>query len=387
MTMQKRFGFLMLILVVILAGSRVSYAQEVTAVPDVGWPVVERCVGEPIKLSERVEYEGTLFTSDSGKYRYDGGGFYAFRNKISTLYYVYVAENGKDIVYAGALSPDGKWFAVPYGYSVDQHIDAFGNSTGSEYRVKQIRIYRTDYTYLSYWVDWQLSGQNVDIFKVMWLDNDRLIYWQDTDSSNEKVTIVVNPFANEQSAWAKVRDTLTVSEWRVFLASNNPRENGWLVEPKLSKRTQELVDQYRFNKSDIRWLPDLSGFVVFIPFSANSRQGLTVFNEQDGLKSIITSNVVSQVKISADGRYVAFQTGETGYQSQEAPEINIADLQTQTISQLCYGADYPMFEWAPFTDQLAIRKDGVVSILNLDSWNSYFIVAKQGRLVGWRKGW
>jgi hypothetical protein len=375
----------LIFLISLLFGVSVIYAQEAIAMPDAGWPMEERCVGAPTKPPKGWSYEGTLFTQDSGMYSEDGGGFHAIRQQVATPYYV--TMNGKNIVYAGALSPDGKWFAVPYGDSIDQHIDEFGNHAGSEYFVNAIRIYRTDYIYLSYQIDWRLSDQNVVIDKIMWIDNDRLIYSLNEASSNKKEHIVVNPFTDERIIWKDVREKLTIGQWRTFFQYSNPRENGWLVEPKVSERTQELVEQYRFNKSEIHWLPDLSGFVVFIPFSANSRQGLAVFNEQDGLQPIITDNVVSLVKISADGRYVAFQTGDIHIQNPEVPEINIADLQTQTISQLCYGADNPMFEWSPFSDQLAIRKDGVISILDLDSWQLYTIAKGQGKLVGWRKGW
>lgn len=380
--MRKRVKFLTVLLLIFLLVSEVSQAQEATDTPDVGWPVEERCVGESTKLPEGWKYEGTLFTADNGMYSEDGGGLHAIRQQVATPYFV--AVNGKDIVYAGALSPDGKWFAVPYGDSEDQHIDGFGNHAGSEYRVDAIRIYRTDYTHLSYQIDWQLSDQNMVINKIMWIDNNRLIYSLNEDSSNKK-THVVNPFTDERIGWKEVREKLTLSQWKTFFEYSNPREDGWLVEPEVSERTQELVDQYGLEKSAIRWLPDLSRFVAARPSYSGGR--LFVFNEQDGLEWVITNKTVSQVKISADGRYVAFQTGGIEIQSQEAPEINIADLETQTISQLCYHADYPMFEWSPFSDQLAMRKDGVVSILDLDSWNSYVIATQQGSLVGWRKGW
>jgi hypothetical protein len=375
----------LIFLISLLFGVSVIYAQEAIAMPDAGWPVEERCVGAPTKPPMGWSYGGILFTQNSGMYSEDGGGFHAIRQQVATPYYI--ATNNKDIVYAGALSPDGKWFAVPYGYSIDQHIDDFGNSAGSEYFVNAIRIYRTDYTHLSYQIDWRLSDQNVVIDKIMWIDNDRLIYSLNEASLNKKAYIVVNPFTDERIGWKKVQEKLTLDQWKTFFHYSNPREDGWLIEPKVSQRTLEFIDQYRFNKSEIRWLPDLSGFVVFIPSSANSRQGLALFSEQDGLRSIITNNVVVQVKVSANGHYIAYQTTVTDLQNKEVPEINIADLQAQTITQLCYGADYPMFQWSPFSDQLAIRKDGVVSILDLDSWQLYDIAKNQGLFVGWRKGW
>lgn len=383
--MRKRFGFLIAMLLIVFVGSQITRSQEATDTPDAGWPVEERCVGRPAKSPKGWSYEGTIFTADNGMYSEDGGGIHAIRQEVSTPYFV--AMNGKDIVYGGALSPDGKWFAVPYGYSVDQHIDGFGDHAGSEYRVEAIHIYRTDYTQLAHTIDWRVSDQNVVIRKIMWLGNDRLIYWQDTDLPSEKKTVVVNPFTDERDTWQNVRENLTADQWKTFLEYENPYENGWLVEPRLSKLTQELAGQYGFNQAKMHWLADTGGFVVSIPRSVNSSEGFAFFNEQDGLKSIMTNKTVSQVKISADGRYAAFQTGGIDNQSREASEINIADLQTQTITQICSDTQYPAFEWSPFKDQLAIGKDGIISVLDLDSWHSYVVATKQGRLVGWREGW
>ena len=109
--MRKRFGFLMVLLLVVLAGLQVSLAQEATDTPDTGWPIEKRCMGEPIRPPTEWKYEGILFTADNGMYSEDGGGIHAIRQQVPTPYFV--AMNGKDIVYGGALSPDGKWFVVP----------------------------------------------------------------------------------------------------------------------------------------------------------------------------------------------------------------------------------------------------------------------------------
>ena len=55
--MQKRFGFLTVLLLVVLLGSQAIYAQEATDTPDAGWPVEERCVdAAPDTRSDAIAY-------------------------------------------------------------------------------------------------------------------------------------------------------------------------------------------------------------------------------------------------------------------------------------------------------------------------------------------
>src|SRR5689334_6655260 len=94
-----------------------SAAQDTGAT---GWPVEKRCVSEPTTSPADWSFQGTIFTMDNVIYREDIGGVHAIRADVDTPYYV--AANGKDFVDAGALSPDGKWFAVPYGDNKSANI-------------------------------------------------------------------------------------------------------------------------------------------------------------------------------------------------------------------------------------------------------------------------
>ncbi len=104
---MRKFLILLISLVsLLLLGAPVLHAQDATDTPDAGWPVEERCVGAPTKPPKGWSYDGTILMTGYA-------GIHGVNAKWDTPR-VLAKLSDKD-VWGGALSPDGKWYASPYG--------------------------------------------------------------------------------------------------------------------------------------------------------------------------------------------------------------------------------------------------------------------------------
>lgn len=149
------------------------------------WPIVERCVSEPTTPPDDWSFEGIIFL-------HSPRAVHGINANVPTPYII--AYNSiRTFAYNGAISPDGHWFAVPYGMKSRDGLIAW------KYDINGIRIISTDgrNQQISVRVDALFLGSNItatSIDTVVWLDNENFAY------SNRPWAIyeIINPFTDEK---------------------------------------------------------------------------------------------------------------------------------------------------------------------------------------------
>lgn len=155
--------------IVFIRLSLTIYAQT-----DDGWPITQDCAAEAESAPEGWTFPGVILTL------YPDDGVRALRAALGSTYYITFA--GSAFVQGGALSPDGQWFAFPYGYI--QNAVAFD----TRYIVQEIRVHSTEAVpQLRRRIPWTATfqqhtpfraGESVDLPRIVWLDSARLLYPQ-----------------------------------------------------------------------------------------------------------------------------------------------------------------------------------------------------------------
>lgn len=159
-----------------------------------GWEIASTCLEDDAEPLE--DFEGALF------FYSEDANLRVWRHDYPTTYFV--GLEGKNFIRAGALSPDGKLFAVPAG-----RIDN-GSIMTSHLVVDEIRIYSTDPRgELVYQFPWQfrdlVNTQNPHVASIQWVDGEHLRYVGTIDSPAEqyyKINIrtgEVVPLENEET--------------------------------------------------------------------------------------------------------------------------------------------------------------------------------------------
>jgi hypothetical protein len=196
-----------------------------SAQDEMGWPVEQRCLGEPTAPPEGWTFEGTIFTQN-----YEG--IRGVNSRIKTPYFI-IFDDG--FAYGASASPDGRWYTVPAGRVT--------NATMVDYCfiVEEIRVYSTDGRRELYTLPWNITfrgGGGYAVRQIRWVDNEHFIYEQGQYNSNED-TFVVQPFTGEVILWnnefdrpAYSRLSLQTELSRFFIA--------------ITKRRYLLLDGVRF---------------------------------------------------------------------------------------------------------------------------------------------
>jgi hypothetical protein len=177
-------------LVFALFSLNLSYAQEATPEAE-GWPVVQRCIEQATEPPDGWTFEGTIFTH--GRFM---DGVHAYRADVPSRYYV-AFDSQSEFAEVGALSPDGRWFAVPHGRT------EYGGIANRYYIVEEIRVYSTHPSRDTYRIPWDYyvhTSTGLQIMgSIMWLDNEQFIF---PNHSIGELT-VVNPFTGAVSVWER----------------------------------------------------------------------------------------------------------------------------------------------------------------------------------------
>lgn len=381
--MEKLSLSLSLIYCLLLSVVPTVTAQD-AADAETGWPIEQQCVDEPTMPPEGWTFEGTIFTL--GDY-----GVHAIRADIATPYYV--AFSG-DTVFPniGALSPDGRWFAVPAGQT------GYGPGGSSIFDISEIRVYSTDGRRELHRV-WGVGKvtEGISAYYAVtspqWIDNEHLLYYSSDDPWQ---ILVINPFTQEAAQWQgdKINPLFTIPspdrtraiypalgqsidtvEWGLY---DFPREQ--LIAPLPS-----LV--YDAITSPVDWAPDSSSFAALIenPREENTPySGALVLFDRNGEQTDVLTQLFPQftqdaptLRFSPDGRYLAFSRfRET--------DLLMADISNRHITAKCLNEDVYGLAWSPDGHQLAFTYNGNVVILDLESNELYTAAYNIGAVLDWK---
>ncbi|HEX2620985.1 MAG TPA: hypothetical protein VHL11_12580, partial [Phototrophicaceae bacterium] len=124
----------------------------------VPWAVNRHCAADPIAPPEGWSFPGVIVST------VPEDGIRGLRADTFKTYYIAFA--GSNFTEGGALSPDGKWYAVPFGYIQT------AASSDLRYIVQELRVMSTEaLPKVRAQMVWKASYQVGAIQPIRWLDN------------------------------------------------------------------------------------------------------------------------------------------------------------------------------------------------------------------------
>jgi len=355
---------------------------------ETGWPIEQRCVGDPTPPPEDWTFDGTiLMQSALGIHVYQAGWetphVAAFLNQDSNLR-------------GAALSPDGYWYASPYGYV--ETTETYNTITA----VDEIRIYSTVEGVQTYTVDWPTAFYGGTYGQIYWRDNQHLVY-----SLMVGGNTIVNPFTAEKDKWEFLDklvewysdpNTYFSPDWtRVII--HNPYATSSRSQLYDIERRQHLKTLSLAQNPVIVWMPDSTHFLAESSISENQAtpRRFQLF-DQNGRSGEVVFNLPLQQQIgklnaawSIDGRYLAFISfqNDFSYLIDYDPQntLYILDTQEHKIMNTCLAIGVGL-AWSPDNRQIALLDNGdeqsAVMILNIESNQLYNVAYHTGSIIGWR---
>jgi hypothetical protein len=369
-------------LMLVLLAFSMTTAQDYTTS---GWPVEQRCVGEPTAPPEGWRFEGTIFFDS-----YDG--LIAIRAGVESPYYVSSSE--RDFHALGTVSPDGRWFAVPSGYVIPE-ISIFDD----EYVVEEILIYSTDSPSDPIRIPWQASWRGpsgepeIWMPSLRWIDNELLVYQRGSWGLSNYEIIIINPFTQEtrphptktqELIFQNISPDLTRAIWL-----------GYQSEEIYDFDTGELVASIPglWAKGTF-WMPDASGFAGFLHDASHQWQ-VAQFSRDGELLDVMfsfqnTSRWAPEMNLqwSSDGGRFALWliTGD----SPSDDYLYISDVAQRQIQDTCLDVNNG-FAISPTGEQIVYslytNHETFVVVTAIDTGSSYIIAHQPGSLLLWRTGW
>ncbi len=362
-----------------IAIARVSVidAQEATTTPDAGWPVEERCVSAPTKPPKGWSYDGTILMTGYA-------GIHGVNAKWDTPHIlVFLGDND---LWGGALSPDGKWYASPYG-----HIEV--TETYSSFSViDQVRVFDTTGHSKPYRVDFGGLFYGTGYGQIYWQNNEHFLYSQSIVPSQ----VMINPFTSQIDIWDKLDPNYDTYDVRLRFAPDWSRvvydhHNLDYTYQLVLRDIRQLTDTQELPIRDpIIWKPDSTSFIADV--SNNANQGMVKPDEKLALFDR-NGNLIDTVFLvpkgqqigrlntgwSSDGRYFVFITfpyevyggmyhlADYGYEN----TLYILDTQEHQVINTCLKSGIG-FAWSPQNHQLAFLEsgDGLQNVFILDVDNS-----------------
>lgn len=172
------------------AGGVIGASRAQDSTDTAGWPVEERCVGEPTAPPEGWAWEGIIFFRDMK-------GIHALNPAFDKPYFILFAD---EFIYGASLSPDGKWYAVADGY-----VTYTSMSLAAYYHVTSINVYSTDGKRTLYQIPWSNVWRTNAYTPVRWIDNQHFFY-PSGRGENGDMLIKANPFTKETAEYSPEPD-------------------------------------------------------------------------------------------------------------------------------------------------------------------------------------
>jgi hypothetical protein len=411
--MRKILIRLISLVLLLLLGAPFIYAQEATVEPDAGWPVEERCVGAPTKPPKDWSYDGTILMTGER-------GIHAMRSDWETTHVV-SSIRWLNVIPGGAgLSPDGKWYAVPWG---SIYAEAFRKP---ENYIHEIRVFSTESPEEFYRIDWDggthlydglYLGWPEEMPRMMWRDNKKIIY---LDTSKPPYDIKILDFKSGESRnWNTNNNDNEIyvgysfypsSDWsRAIYNQAYGDKSKWGVYESFEDKTKPIHELAIEPYSIVAWLGNSQYFIAQTDVD-NTRQ-LRLFDKNGDYQSTIFSKSNTQISTatlasSADGRYLGFAVFKVDnvydYDRDyyEPNEFYIADLKQHTVINTCLSVGRGI-AWSPDSHSIAFLPTGYgkmpITVLNMDQWQTAIVgylnvqynfesnrEFNEGSVIGWR---
>jgi WD40 repeat protein len=326
----------------------------------------------PLSRPDNWTFDGVILTYEPDE------GVRALRSSITTTYYI--AFEGSNFTGAGAVSPDGKWFALPYGYIQT------AASSDVRYRVNELRVHSTEpVPRIVARMAWNATFQFEDgIAAVRWLDNDTFFF----ASGAEGDLMRVSPFTQD----------VTETDLDPYIHLSPDLTRG--VAPHFEGRalfdleSGEVVRRFPALPSGLTvfaWTPDSSAFVTVE--MADIERRLVLYNRDGGMIDTLYTFGEDQLlwnfRWSPDGERLAFSLYDP-YKNENFLYLGDRSGVIETcirLNNLHDGAFTSALAWSPDGTQLALLGFGN-GLLIYDVNEDRLIHAGNysGGLLGWGAG-
>lgn len=382
---------LFLLLTLLLIAPALTTAQN-----DTGWPVIERCVGEPTAPPDDWTFDGTILLRGYA-------GIHGVNAAWETPRVVAFLRNkdwqGNDMdLPGGALSPNGRWYASPFGSR--EVTDTWNTIT----QVNQIRIYDLLEGKVTI-RDWPGStyygGSNGQIH---WLDDQTLI--QDTFTQG---TLILNPFSGEVKSWTLLDDLFDVYVGRGAFFSPDAAQvvyratefdSGWYLVNIPQKSIVQANLPISLDNTAIVWASDSKR--LFAEISSEISHTIAQF-DSNGLLIGNIFNLSNDNRVSSTSLHLSYTSDYLAFVEATVDlsvfnmvgGLYIASLRTQEILDPCIETSGSLM-WSPKANQIALQGSNFsheiieLMIFDLDNWQVYKVANQinpdnfPDEIIGWR---
>jgi hypothetical protein len=321
-----------------------------------GWPVEQRCAAEAVVPPDDWTFNGTIFTRDLD-------GIRAINAAFPTTYFVIFSS---EFLKGAALSPDGRWYAIPSG-TLSPAADTIPDYY---YHVQKIDFYSTDAKREHRSIPWDMTFRS-SIETIRWLDDEYIFYrsghhyggseyYKINTISGEKTKVEVparSIIPSPDGSRAFYRDEQTL-EFTLY----NTATNETLVH--FAENTQNFLHAYP------QWSPDSTRFVGVVTDERNGEvepapAHVNIYDRDGSLmQSIKWDTTVYNPNLSGNNAYLSWSDNEGNF--------FVADLDTKTITDYC---NFPRYSQvlSPDGKQLAFSYQNTVYVLDLTSAQIYVL--------------
>lgn len=343
---------------------------------------LERCAGLPVQAPSG--FDGVLVTVGGDATR-------AFREGIATTY-VLSFSNGNFLA-AGAVSPDGKYYAVPNG------LISTITTNDVRYTVQEIRILTTETVpRIVRRLPWRASfpvgtrfAANGDIPPIRWLDSET-IQFIDGVMSEGQTPVTINVFEGAPEPFADFPTLFTSPDGARGMTLIN---TDMALLDTLTGAELALFPRISADILQIAWSPDSESFAMTgllpdggILLGHYSRDGELIAQ----ITALPAEQVLWNLRWSPDGAKIAF----TAFDPQSIENrLHTVDLAARTVTDHCLpliadvsGNPLSVLAWSPDGTRLAVMTrqaapTAQVQIFEVASRDRYNLTAAAGRLLGW----
>lgn len=406
---MKAWAVLLMILFSI-TGLTYGFTQDATPDSAPDWTVERRCVDESTSRPDGWTFEGTILVTG------DTGIFGVSSNSETPLLVAPLTFEQTDTnIVGGALSPDGRWYASPFGDRI------FTESNNVYTTVREIRVYSTlgDNREYSVTLSPAIEGIPAGFYvPTYWQDNQWLLY------ANGEADVLINPFTQETQQLSGYHFNYVYDRFdsyqRPHLAPDftlavstegvtSEDQWGLYTVPAEDFSSPESFIQLDLAETTlVAWRPDSRFFAA--EQDVESGRQLVFVNRQGAMDDVVfhlpQGERANNSAWSSNNRYFAFitfeDTGSESYYNQYWGKPNtlyIADTQEQVVIDTCLSTGIGL-AWSPDGTQLAFLAPGEgtqpIFVMDVEDLTAYPVAKHQvgsngvgdnyrpNSVIGWR---
>jgi hypothetical protein len=372
-----------------------TVAQETA---DTGWPIEERCLGEPTPPPDDWTFPGAILMT--GHY-----GIHAVSANIATPYVVAFLRSNmegvrrEDTPNNNPLSPDGKWFVTLEGRYLNTTYESNAPYATGIIFISGIRVHSTGLIRESHFIPWDSridyrgALHPTPLPEAIWIDNETFaLEGKVVNPFTKEISEIDNYYYNNVQGWDD--GDYPSPDWTRHIRILDGM-SWWGAGGSIYDVPQDEAINYNIEVltgAVIEWKQDSSGFATEIPadgqaeaheflpprlalFDRDGNQTDLIFDAQImGEKALLSNGK----RWSKDGRYLAFLafTFMENDPSLRSLRLYIADTELHHIIDTCLSVNSSM-AWSPNNDTLALMSDSgnprSVIILDTQAWKLHTV--------------